>query len=509
MKILSRVARTAQVAAFTLGLASIGSSLASAQVEVVVREGEVAAGTGGGTFDIINAPFTAGSGAMGFAGSVTLPSGASERIIWFDGEAIFLASSAAVPLTGGEGTMGVSNAGDFIYSPSIDGEDGVYSNNGVIVRGDDPAPGAAGLFITFASRPTMVADGTAHWVSGISDTLGGSSQGRILYESTGAGLGTPTVVYQTGTMLAGSVITDIDFDHDFSDDNLHHIVILDLQLPAGELRTVVVDGVVQLVEGESAGAAGNWEAFDLVSVNDSGDFIVTGDTDGAPDEFIAFNGAIVVLEEEVVDGILLDAGSLRAASLNNAGQVAHVWGVSGGAEHLFVGNGVDLASSSVRVLSTGDTIDTDGDSVDDATVVDFNASPVVGPGLSFADDGFVYVEVDLEDMATLAETEAIIRIALGGGPGPVEFVRGDCNDDGAFDISDVIFVLSVLFTGGLPSNCEEACDGNDDGMIDISDGIRMLSALFVAGSPPLPPPSACAPDTDGDPISCDEYGGCP
>lgn len=507
MRVLSRA--TSVVLAFVSCLASVGPGVASAQVEVVVREGEVAAGTGGGTFDIINAPFTAGSGAMGFAGSVVLPSGASERIIWFDGEAIFLASSTSIPLTGGEGTMGVSNTGDFIYSPSIDGEDGVYSNNGVIVRGDDPAPGAAGLFITFASRPTMVADGTAHWVSGISDTVGGSSQGRILYESTGAGLGTPTVLYRTGTMLAGSVITDIDFDHDFSDDNLHHIVVLDLQLPAGELRAVVVDGVIQLIEGESAGAAGNWEAFDLVSVNESGDFIVTGDTDGDPDEFIAFNGAIVVLEDDVVDGILLDAGSLRAASLNNAGQVAHVWGISGGAEHLFVGNGADLSSSSVRILSTGDPIDTDGDSIDDATVLDFNASPAIGPGLSFADDGFLYVEVDLEDMATLVETEAIVRIDLVGGPSVVEYTRGDCNDDGAFDISDVIFVLSVLFTGGAAPNCEEACDGNDDGMIDISDGITMLSALFVAGSPPLPPPSDCAPDTDGDPIPCDEYTSCP
>lgn len=145
----------------------------------------------------------------------------------------------------------------------------------------------------------------------------------------------------------------------------------------------------------------------------------------------------------------------------------------------------------------------------DATVTDFNASISVGPGLSFASDGFLFVEVDLEDIGTLTETEAILRINVGGGPAPVSFVRGDCNDDGGFDISDVIFLLDVLFVGGSTPICAESCDGNDDGLLDISDAITKLSALFVSGAPALPPPSVCGPDTDGDALECPEFANCP
>ena len=50
-----------------------------------------------------------------------------------------------------------------------------------------------------------------------------------------------------------------------------------------------------------------------------------------------------------------------------------------------------------------------------------------------------------------------------------EFIRGDCNDDSLFDIGDPIFLLSELFSGGDPANCDDACDMNDDGLKDIGD----------------------------------------
>ncbi len=66
------------------------------------------------------------------------------------------------------------------------------------------------------------------------------------------------------------------------------------------------------------------------------------------------------------------------------------------------------------------------------------------------------------------------------------FVRGDCNSDGAPDISDAIFSLNVLFTGWT-SVCTDSCDSNDDGALDISDPVSLLAWLF-SGGPPLPFP---------------------
>ena len=43
---------------------------------------------------------------------------------------------------------------------------------------------------------------------------------------------------------------------------------------------------------------------------------------------------------------------------------------------------------------------------------DFNASGIIGPGLDFAEDGFVFVEVDMTDVAGGASIEAVISIAV-------------------------------------------------------------------------------------------------
>ena len=65
--------------------------------------------------------------------------------------------------------------------------------------------------------------------------------------------------------------------------------------------------------------------------------------------------------------------------------------------------------------------------------------------------------------------------------------RGDCNDDFTLDISDVIFLIDILFLGG-----EEQppwvgnCDANTDGALAISDPIYLLNYLFQGGPPPAP-----------------------
>lgn len=94
-----------------------------------------------------------------------------------------------------------------------------------------------------------------------------------------------------------------------------------------------------------------------------------------------------------------------------------------------------------------------------------------------------------------------------GAPIPIEeFDRGDCNDDGGFNIGDVIFFLGFLFPQGVPNPlvCADACDMNDDGSLNLADGVSGLSALFGQPAVALPAPfGACGVDpTDMDPLDC-------
>ena len=89
-----------------------------------------------------------------------------------------------------------------------------------------------------------------------------------------------------------------------------------------------------------------------------------------------------------------------------------------------------------------------------------------------------------------------------------DFVRGDCNADGGGDISDAVFFLGVLFSGGGPAVCEDACDANDDGGADIADAVYILAFLFSGGPAPASPYPACGPDLTADGLSCASFSLC-
>jgi hypothetical protein len=79
------------------------------------------------------------------------------------------------------------------------------------------------------------------------------------------------------------------------------------------------------------------------------------------------------------------------------------------------------------------------------------------------------------------------------------FRRGDSNADGRVDISDAVYSLGFLFSGGAAPLCRDAADGNDDQKLDISDAVYTLNHLF-SGGPALPPPGreTCGPDPTAD-----------
>jgi hypothetical protein len=89
-------------------------------------------------------------------------------------------------------------------------------------------------------------------------------------------------------------------------------------------------------------------------------------------------------------------------------------------------------------------------------------------------------------------------------------IPGDCNQDGALDLSDVICLLGHLFQGNpefLPCTTEAAnralLDCNDDDSIDLSDAVYKLGFLFSGGPPPAQGQGCSAIE------GCPQNTGCP
>lgn len=80
-----------------------------------------------------------------------------------------------------------------------------------------------------------------------------------------------------------------------------------------------------------------------------------------------------------------------------------------------------------------------------------------------------------------------------GGPiGEVGFFRrADCNADGSTDLSDAVFGLMRLFSGGSEPPCVEACNANGDGDLNVTDSIHILLYLFRGGTSPSYPFPSC------------------
>jgi hypothetical protein len=84
------------------------------------------------------------------------------------------------------------------------------------------------------------------------------------------------------------------------------------------------------------------------------------------------------------------------------------------------------------------------------------------------------------------------------------FVRGEVNDDGRVDFTDMISILVFVLLGGEAPACEDSGDVNDDGNLDISDAIFGLTFIILGGETP-PPPGPFTPGFDGtpnDPYTC-------
>jgi hypothetical protein len=89
------------------------------------------------------------------------------------------------------------------------------------------------------------------------------------------------------------------------------------------------------------------------------------------------------------------------------------------------------------------------------------------------------------------------------------FVRGDVDANGAHQVSDAIQIFGFLFLGNPKSlSCEDAADTNDTGNVDLTDGIYLLNYLFSGGKEPAAPFPACGTDFTNDTLTCKHHDSC-
>jgi len=81
------------------------------------------------------------------------------------------------------------------------------------------------------------------------------------------------------------------------------------------------------------------------------------------------------------------------------------------------------------------------------------------------------------------------------------FLRGDANNDGRFNVTDAIGILSRLFRGGQIA-CEDAADIDDNGELNLTDALDALLYLFQRGSAPAAPFPAAGMDPTEDALGC-------
>lgn len=448
------------------------------EAELVARIGGAAPGGDGTTISNLNAPFVNGLGEVGFTGTLA----SDDRFVWL-GDGIVWLNSDALPgsvLTGNESTMGISNLGGFIYSCNDDGEDSVWTQEGLLLRETEPIPGETLVWSSFNSRPRMTCDGVAFWVTGLSATSGGGTYGRGLMRcldpadpasaelliGTGDAVEDGDEFYEIGTIGIG-------FAYDVSGDAEHIALILKMAgLPTAADDFIWLDGDLRERQGDptAPGSGLSWDQFRGVGVNDAGRLIFFGpaepdDPKVADIEYLAIDGEIVVKEGDSIAGVdLVEGFAIRWASIDDLDRVVHVWEGSGfppSAGAAFLTSITDEGLEHVAIAEIGDELDFDGNGVSDGTIVDFEVSAVVGPAIGLPDQPWVYLPVEIAP-ADGPEYEAIVRFALPGVDSPA-----DLNADGVVNGADLSILLGDWGGKGI-------ADLNGDGIVNGADLSIML-----------------------------------
>ena len=398
---------TLRLAMFVLALAALGlAGTARAQVAtLLLKEGDPLPGGPPGHL-ITSISNSAVNHGGGYAFTVNTSDGVTTLShAWgapAGGPGALLLTEATYGIyeqTSWESFFGFGDGGQVAYSPSCTnldtgttGLDAVYLGTTKVMIEEEVYPHLAGYWWSFGSRPGVTADGVPYWVSGITDTQGGSTDNRGLFYGLGA---TPLLL--GGNFVAGlpdplSTSSTVSFDYRVSAYGSHYIAeVATVTGSSTNDNHMVIDGAVIMTGGlpvsenglipESVGGMPGevWDNFDFCGILEDGRYMFTGDTGGATesDEIIVLDGKIVYREGKSVGGETL-SGAIEGAYLNEDGDVAFIWDIQDNTlEALF--------ANDVLLLKEGDPVDVDGDGAPDAHATVDNFTGI--SALTLADRG--------------------------------------------------------------------------------------------------------------------------
>jgi MYXO-CTERM domain-containing protein len=378
-------------------------------ITVVVKDGDTPAGAPGAVTSL-DTPITNGLGQVGFVGVA-----AGVTFVWFNTGIVWLNTDATThTLTNGSfDRMGVSDTGGFAYAPLADSLDSLWTHTGLMFLEGDPAPTMTSFPLSAIGEPMMLPNGDIWWLGGVDTDADGFTEVEVIY-ATPAGMPGNTVAIAAGGTAVGTFTWD-DFAFDDTDwmpskNGAHHIIDgFNNSSSTADDGILVVDGAVVVQEGQSTGGSDFFTFVDDVSINDTGNYVFAGDTDGATefDEYIAYNGTIVVREGDQLAGapVTFTVGGI---SINNLGHVAFIWSQPGfiaSVETLYRAcNAADIPNTTDIIAFDEQLVDFNNDGIADGAISDFvNGSPA----LHLGDDGWLYAEVTIDVGPTI--DEAIVR----------------------------------------------------------------------------------------------------
>lgn len=432
-------------------------SFAAQNVVVYATVGQTCPGSGTSTVASLNSAFCGANGKVGFTGNLS----PSDNFVFFDNSIIWKNSSSTFGvLSGAESTMGVSDSGKFIYSPSVDGNDAVVGNLGSILKKTDPIPDQPTIFSSFNSRPQMSANGTAYWVGGYTNTATGSTVGRILMKQSPSG--TVTSIFKSFDTVLGISLNSIGIGFEFgiSDNGNNYITVLKDGGAESVNDNLVINQTTAINEATALGGgelftsgAGPWR---FPSINDSGRWATFTGTN-LSSRVIYTDSGIKLRTLQVLDGVTL-TNSDRGLDINNAGIICHLWNaVSTSA--LFIGS-IDHLDASRLIAKSGDQIDTNGDFIADATLTSIEGSSTIGPSLTIDGTNSVYARIKYVDNVNSTARESVVRFTT---------KLGDVDRDGEVGSNDFDTVVAAFGTTPTDTGWQSHADQDFDGEIGAGD----------------------------------------
>jgi polyhydroxybutyrate depolymerase len=140
--------------------------------------------------------------------------------------------------------------------------------------------------------------------------------------------------------------------------------------------------------------------------------------------------------------------------------------------------------------------------------------PDINPDNGITVEHFVYEDgdnsVNVEHFKVIGGTHAWPRITEDGGGNDIDASEeiwiflsrydingvigecGDANGDNHTNVSDAVYIVNYVFSGGPPPNPLSLGEVNCDGDVNVSDAVYLIAYIFSEGNPPC--------DTNGDSI---------